>query len=152
MSSLYALLVTRKHDSLRHSFCQVVLIIFRLCKNVIKFAPFISQSILSVAFMCQIWILNLFSLWCLFCIIIVLLTFSFVQAEKKLENQTFSRLTSTNFFSGKKKKSHNFTNCLALFSLWYSFICWIWETLERVWGHLNHDVYESPLSCGCHRH
>lgn len=150
MSSLYALLVTRKHDSLRHSFCQVVLIIFRLCKNVIKFAPFISQSILSVAFMCQIWILNLFSLWCLFCII-VLLTFSFVQAEKKLENQTFSRLTSTNFFSGKKK-SHNFTICWALFSLWYSFICWIWETLERVWGHLNYDVYESPLSCGCHRH
>lgn len=60
MSSMYALLVTRKHDSLRHSFCQVVLIIFRLCKNVIKFAPFISQSILSVAFMCQIWILNIF--------------------------------------------------------------------------------------------
>lgn len=102
MSSMYALLVTRKHNSLWRSFCQIVLIIFRLYKNIIKFAPFISLSILSVAFMCQIWILNLFSLQCLFCIIIILLTFNFVEAQKKFENQTFNHLIhppSTNSFS-----------------------------------------------------
>lgn len=32
----------------------------QIMKNVLKFAPFIPQSILSVAFMCQIWILNIF--------------------------------------------------------------------------------------------
>lgn len=65
-----------------------------------------SQIILNVACVCLSWISSLFSLLYLICIIIVLLTFNFLQAEKPFGNQTFNHLPSAKKRKlwGKKKR------------------------------------------------
>lgn len=150
MSRMYALLVTEKRNFLCYSFCQIVLIMFGSYKNITKLTQFISQIILKVACVCLTQISRLFSLVGLICIVTVLLIFSFLQAEKPFENQTFNHLPFA-----KKERSIKEKKCIIQFKSVHcemvSKRCWGWEKLEEMLLPLPPTQYEPPLWCGCHR-
>lgn len=145
MSSMYALLVPEKHSFLPDYFCQIILIIFRSYK-----AQFISQITLNVACVCLIWISSLFFLLCLICIIIVLLTSNFLQAEKPFENQTFNRLPLPKKERSEKKKRKFALNSLSLFTVkWFQGGAEFGKNCKKC-CHLCHILSVSHL-CDCYK-